>query len=257
MSDIDHEVLARVADRLAQARRVLFITGAGLSADSGLPTYRGIGGLYRGGLTEEGLPIEEILSGAMLQREPALTWKYLHQIGHATAGARPNRGHEVLAALEQRLPEAWLLTQNVDGFHRDAGSRQLIEIHGNLRELQCMDCRRLETVPDLDAVEPLPMCRHCMGLLRPRVVLFGEQLPRREVLVLEGQLSQGFDLVLSIGTSSLFPYIAWPVIQAREAGVPSVEINPGESEVSAIVGERLRSPAAATLEALWERLEGL
>lgn len=101
---------------LQRAERMLIITGAGLSADSGLPTYRGLGGLYNGH-TPEGIPIEAALSGSMLQRNPALCWKYLAELGRACLSAQPNAGHYAIAELQRRKPHCWVLTQNIDGYH--------------------------------------------------------------------------------------------------------------------------------------------
>src|SRR5512134_814058 len=119
---LDPKDIEEVAAILRAAPRVLFITGAGISADSGLPTYRGIGGLYEERVTDEGMPIEALLSGDMFRARPEVTWKYLHQIELACRGAEPNRGHEVLAQLEERLERCVVFTQNVDGLHRAAGS---------------------------------------------------------------------------------------------------------------------------------------
>lgn len=249
----DSSVLDRAAACLAEARRALFVTGAGLSADSGLPTYRGVGGLYDGGATEDGVPIEVALSGPMFRRDPALSWKYIAQIEAACRGARPNRGHEVLAQLQDRL-DAVVLTQNVDGFHTEAGSRQVIEIHGNLRRLKCTRCTWSERVADYRGLQIPPACPRCERLVRPDVVLFGEMLPHAEVAALQTALLRGFDLVCSIGTTSAFPYIAEPVVAAARAGLPSIEINPGESEVSHLVTHRLSMGAAEALEALADRL---
>ena len=115
--------IERVASFLRSASSVLFVTGAGISADSGLPTYRGIGGLYEGAETPEGIPIEEALSGYMMRKNPALTWKYIQQIEAASRGASFNRAHSVLAEAERRFERVWVLTQNVDGLHRMAGSK--------------------------------------------------------------------------------------------------------------------------------------
>src|SRR3546814_7450502 len=125
--------MQRIIKALRQAERILIITGAGLSADSGLPTYRGLGGLYNGE-TEDGLPIEVALSGPTLRRDPALCWKYLAEIGRACLQAEPNAGHVAIAELQRRKSGAWVLTQNIDGFHRRAGSPPdtLIELHGPL-----------------------------------------------------------------------------------------------------------------------------
>ncbi len=252
---LDTATLDAVAAELAEARRVLVITGAGLSADSGLPTYRGLGGLYNG-LTEEGFPIEEALSGAMLRARPAICWKYMRQIGDACKGAGPNEGHRVLARLQERVPHLCVLTQNVDGFHRQAGSRHVIEIHGNLEHLHCMRCSwRLEEGEDL-VESDLPRCPLCGGVVRPSVVLFGEMLPALALRQLDQQLEAGFDAVLSVGTTSVFPYIAAPVRLARRQGRPTVEINPGDTQVSEVVRWRLRAGAAETLLALEQRWGG-
>ena len=245
----------KVARLLAQVRSALFITGAGISADSGLPTYRGIGGLYDSGATEEGLPIEVLLSGQVFARRPDLTWKYLAEIERACRGAVPNRGHEVLALLERRIPRCVVLTQNVDGFHRRAGSKELIEIHGNLHELTCTACAWRERVADYGALTIPPACPACRSMVRPDVVLFGEMLPEPALDRLEKELDLGFDLVVTIGTTSVFPYIAAPVSLARARGVPTVEINPGESEVSDLVDLRIRAGARDALDAIWAALE--
>jgi len=243
--------LERVIDHLSRARSVLFITGAGVSAESGLPTYRGIGGLYERDLTAEGVPIERALSGPMLRVNPALTWKYVHQIESACRGAGFNRAHEVLAKLETCFERCWVLTQNVDGFHRDAGSSCVIDIHGDIHDLRCTRCPFTERVDDYAHLAPLPKCPECGAVLRPGVVLFQEALPEDKVGLLRRELRRGFDMVFSIGTSSLFPYIAEPVLDAASAGRPTVEINPGETEISYDVEVRLVTGAVAACEALW------
>jgi NAD-dependent deacetylase len=241
---------------MADARRALVITGAGLSADSGLPTYRGIGGLYNGD-TDEGVPIEVALSGHALRQNPALCWKYLHQIGDACRQAGPNDGHRALVRLERHFDHLCVLTQNVDGFHRQAGSSDVIEIHGNLEALLCMACPwRLDHVGGTE-LAPVPLCPACGSVLRPNVVLFGEMLPDPAVLRYEQAMSAGFDVVLSIGTTSVFPYIAGPVQVAAQQGLPTVEINPGTSEVSDVVRWRIRVGAAQALVELASRLDGI
>ncbi len=232
------------AGLLRNARRILFITGAGISADSGLPTYRGVGGLYEDGLTVEGLSIEEALSGPMFRARPDLTWKYLAQIERACRGALPNAAHLGIAALESGREQVAVLTQNVDGLHEAAGSRDVIEIHGNLRHLQCTRCGTTQQVEDYAALTIPPACGRCGGMVRPQVVLFGESLPGSALRRLRDALQAGPDLVCTIGTSSVFPYIVEPVWWARQVGIPTVEINPGESEVSAVVQLRLPMGAA-------------
>ncbi len=246
--------LSQVVNHLRHAKRLLVITGAGISADSGLPTYRGIGGLYEDKMTGDKVPIEVALSGEMLRLEPQLTWKYIHQIESACRGAHFNDAHRIIAEMQDRFENVCVLTQNIDGFHRDAGSRNLIEIHGNIHELHCIKCDYDAWVPDYSAIEIPPRCPKCTALVRPRVVLFGEMLPEAALEALYQQFRQGVDVVLSIGTTSVFPYISGPVQQARRAGIPTIEINPGETEVSTIVDHRLRQRAVVAMQNIWSQL---
>lgn len=253
MSAPDPADVQQAADILRGARRVLFVTGAGISADSGLPTYRGIGGLYEDSATEDGVPIELALSGQMLGTDPALCWKHIGRIEEACRGAKHNAAHAFVAEFERRSPETWVLTQNVDGFHRDAGTKNLIEIHGNVHELFCTaktGCGWTATVPDYAALKLPPRCPKCSALVRPAVVLFGEMLPDSAIRALQREATRGFDAVVSVGTTSVFPYIAGPVVVAAKTGIPTIEVNPGESEVSGIVSVRLRAGAAAALGAV-------
>jgi NAD-dependent protein deacetylase/lipoamidase len=254
-SDIDrlNEKIDRVVRMLRHSHSVMFITGAGISADSGLPTYRGIGGLYEEAVVEEGISIELALSGMMMQLEPRLCWKYVAQIERACRGASYNRGHEVLVEMEARFQRTLVLTQNVDGFHRAAGSRNLIEIHGDLRQLRCPHCTHRRHVPDYSELELPPACPECGAILRPDVVLFGEMLPLEKLYKLEQELQRGFDLIFSIGTSSAFDYVAQPILEAQRAGIPTVEINPGVTEVSHLVEVQVPARAAEVLDAVWTR----
>lgn len=247
-----NELLARLRD----ASSVLFITGAGISADSGLPTYRGVGGLYEGTITAEGLPIEEALSNRIFTEDPVLTWRYIRQIEEATRGAAPNLAHSIIAAAEGAKPRVLTLTQNVDGLHARAGSRKLIEIHGNVHRIICTSCARRRTVEHFGNLDELPRCSACGGIERPEIVLFGEPLPRPELVELASEIRKGFDAVISIGTSSAFPYIAEPVYRARMRNALTVEVNPADTAVSEIVEYRLRMRAVAAMSKLEEALVG-
>ncbi|MCB0191337.1 MAG: NAD-dependent protein deacylase [Anaerolineae bacterium] len=245
-----------VASEINKAKRILFITGAGISADSGLPTYRGVGGLYHDQFTEDGITIETALSSTMFKRRPDITWKYLWQLGAACHGAKFNRAHEIIALLQQRKPQSVVLTQNIDGFHREAGSTNLIEVHGHAFDLYCIHCHADFSASDLVdnyEVQPElpPLCPHCGGLIRPNVVLFGEQLSDEAVLGMVELASQPVDLVIAIGTSSSFPYILRPVIDAGYRGIPTVEINPSDTPISDIVTYRLPLRAAEAMEKIW------
>jgi len=252
MSALDHAKIAEVAALLKKARSALFITGAGLSADSDLPTYRGVGGLYEGSETEDGMPIEEALSGRMLAIRPELVWRHISQIEAACRGARPNRGHEVIAALEQRLPRVWTLTQNVDGFHRRAGSRNLIEVHGHIHTMLCTGCEGRFEIEGFHQIDIPPKCGECGAVVRPDVVLFGETLPFRAVAMMRHIGQEGFDIVFSVGTSSLFQYIVDPVLEAKRWGVPTVEINPGPTDLSQMVDYKFAARAAEALDAIFQ-----
>lgn len=245
------DTLDRARMLLRQARRVLVITGAGMSADSGLPTYRGVGGLYDRELTDDGIDIEDALSGAMFQRYPAVSWKYIAQIEQACRGAQPNPGHYALAQLASHYERFCVLTQNVDGFHAGAGSRDVIEMHGNIHHLRCTACGDRHVVENYAALTQLPpRCSVCDGVIRPDVVLFGEMLPDHAVRRYEIGLAQGFDLILSVGTTAVFPYIAAPVEQAAAAGHATVEINPQRTAISRLCDVQLPLNAAQALTAL-------
>lgn len=246
------EQLMRVAEALRQSERILVITGAGLSADSGLPTYRGVGGLYNGN-TEDGPPIERALSGPMLRRDPALCWKYLAQIGRACLSAAPNEGHLAIAQLQHRKPGCWVLTQNIDGFHLAAGSppERLIEIHGTLAPLSCMSCGQPSEDLAGHLSQPLPpRCGTCGGVLRPPVVLFEEMLPEQELSRLQAELARGFDAVVAIGTSASFAYIVQPLLTARQCGGFTAQIDPAVGEMSHLVDVHLPFGASDVLPRL-------
>jgi len=252
---LDRRAVEAAARILARARSVLFVTGAGISADSGLPTYRGVGGLYESDATEEGLPIEVLLSGETFARRPERTWKYLGAIERACRDARPNRAHEAIAALERTKERVVVLTQNVDGLHRAAGSRDVIEIHGDVHDLRCTRCAWGVRVESYEGLDLPPRCPACAAAVRPAVVLFGEMLPAAAVSRLERELARGFDAVFSVGTTSVFPYVAAPVLMARSWGASSVEVNPAETGVSGAVDVRLRAGAAAAMEAVLAALQ--
>jgi NAD-dependent deacetylase len=254
---VEERQISEIVGRLRESRSVLFVTGAGVSADSGLPTYRGIGGLYEQDETDDGIPIEAALSGEMFKRDPAITWKYIHQIESSGRSAGPNRAHEVIAELERRFDRVWTLTQNVDGLHHAAGSEHVIDIHGDVHRLVCTRCGHRWRVTSFAGLDIPPSCPECASLVRPEVVLFGEMLPLDQTKVLQEQLMQGFDAVFSIGTTSVFPYIAEPIIDARRRGALTVEVNPGASQVSHIVDHRLRMWAAAAMDAVVRELDRL
>ena len=247
----DSAGIDQAAAMLTAAQRVLVITGAGMSADSGLPTYRGVGGLYDRELTADGISIEQALSGDMFKRDPAVSWKYIAEIERACRGALPNDGHRALAAMASRFERFCVLTQNVDGFHQSAGSRDVIEMHGAIHRLKCTRCHWHATVENYTRLDTLPpCCPDCSSVVRPDVVLFGEMLPDRALLQYEQALGEGFDLVMVVGTSAVFPYIAAPVQRAAMQRRATMEINPQRTDISEYCDVCLQATAADTLVAL-------
>jgi NAD-dependent deacetylase len=248
-ADLDARA-AQVARRLAGRKRLLFISGAGLSAEAGLPTYRGVGGLYVGADTEHGMPIEEALSGPVFARRPDISWQHIARIERAVRGVKPSAAHLLIAALEQQH-EVVVLTQNVDGLHRAAGSTGVIDIHGDCRELLCTSCTHRETRADYEGLPIPPHCPRCGAIVRPDVVLFEEMLPLHKLDRLRHELARGFDAYFSVGTSSLFPYISDPIIQAARRLRLTVEINPEETPVSQYVEFRFVCSAGQALRAIF------
>ena len=243
----------KVAAAIQHSERIAIFTGAGISTESGLPTYRGVGGLYNDITVDEGLPIEEVLSGGMFARSPEITWKYIAEIERACRGAEANDAHRAILALEA-FAEVWVITQNVDGFHRDAGSTNVIELHGNLADLSCTQCDASFTVGDYSEITIPPICDRCAGMMRPSVVLFGEMLPDAAVAQYDRIFRTGFDLIFAIGTTAGFPYIYEPVAQASRQRVTTIEINPDETPLSHVVTHRFSSGAGPALKSILDAM---
>ena len=237
----------RLTERLRAARRVVVLTGAGMSAESGVPTFRGAGGLWRA------YRPEDLATPEALAKDPVLVWAWYRARQRAIAAAAPHAGHAALARLAATA-SLCLVTQNVDGLHQRAGSRGVVELHGSLWRLTCADrCPRVTAI-DISGVAPdeapLPRCE-CGALQRPGVVWFGERLPEAAVAS-AWEAAASCDLLIAVGTSSVvYPAAALPSV-ARRAGAPLVEINPEETPLTPLATRGLRGPAAAMLPALLE-----
>lgn len=235
----------KLIERLAGARRVVALTGAGVSAESGVPTFRdaqtGLWSRYRA---------EDLATPQAFERDPALVWNWYAWRRSLVDAVAPNPAHRALAALEPRLPEFELITQNVDGLHRRAGSRRLLELHGDLFLTLCS--AEGTPVEDWEETEQAPpLCPRCGAPLRPGVVWFGEMLPQR-VLSQAFELSAGCEIFFSIGTSSLVQPAASLPLCAQEAGAVVVEVNPDPTPLSQIADFALRGNAGEVLPALLE-----
>ena len=227
--------LGLIQQKLASARSVTVLTGAGISADSGVPTFRGADGLWRT------FRAEDLATPEAFTRDPRLVWEWYNWRRELIATKRPNLAHEAVAHMEQRFDRFWLITQNVDGLHRDAGSRKLSEIHGNIWMVRCTQCRRVTENRDVP-IAILPLCSSCNGLLRPHIVWFGEALAEEDLDASEAAL-QSSDLCLIIGTSGLvYPAAGFGSI-AKQAGAFVVEINLDATAQSGIVDAALQGHA--------------
>ncbi len=221
--------------KLSTARSVTVLTGAGISADSGVPTFRGADGLWRN------FRAEDLATPEAFARDPRLVWEWYNWRRELIATKRPNPAHEAVAQMEQQFERFWLITQNVDGLHRDAGSRRLSEIHGNIWMVRCTQCRRVTENRDVP-ITILPLCSHCNGLLRPHIVWFGEALAEQDLEASEAAL-QASDLCLIIGTSGLvYPAAGFGSI-AKQAGAFVVEINLDATAQSGLVDAALQGRA--------------
>ena len=240
---------AELVTRLRAARRVAVLTGAGISAESGVPTFREA----QTGLWARYNP-EELATPEAFRRNPRLVWEWYAWRQERVRQAEPNPGHLALADLERRIAEFTLITQNVDGLHRRAGSQRVLELHGNLFRVKCFDeDQPVENWPDSEDIPP--RCPRCGALLRPDVVWFGEMLPT-SVLRAAEQATANAEVFFSIGTSALVYPAAELPFAALRAGATVVEINPQPTPLSPQVTFSLNGPAGAVLPELAARVWG-
>lgn len=205
------------------AKHILFITGAGISAASGLPTYRGVGGLYAGRTL---LPPEFIMSKWAWKWMPSLVWSHLHKGYKCSKNVEPNIAHDSLVLMEALVDQITVVTQNVDGLHRKAGSSNVIELHGSADMLECRNCGYKNTELNIDTLPALPTCPLCDIPIRPPVVLFGEMLPSQAVVDLERAIMSNPDVVIAVGTTGNFEYVLEPMRVAHKRGKITAVIDP-------------------------------
>ncbi|RPI12642.1 MAG: NAD-dependent deacylase [Lysobacterales bacterium] len=239
--------LDRVARALSGARHVCVLTGAGISAESGIPTFRdALTGLW------ENFRPEELASPEAFEQDPAFVWKWYEWRRELVRRAEPNPGHHALAELARRVPRLTLVTQNVDGLHQRAGSTGVIEYHGNILRDRCV-VEQVVADRSRDVGGELPRCASCGGLLRPDVVWFGEAIPRDALLRADAGAAD-CDVFLSIGTSSLVYPAAGLADEARRRGAFVAEINKDATDLSSRVHAVVRGPSGELLPELLRRL---
>ena len=251
----DDSLPPELTSALSNVRSVGVITGAGISAESGIQTYRGKGGVYDD--PEEGDKTVESLSGETLASDPDRTWRTVARLAEQSQEARPNRGHLALVDIEKNVERFCLLTQNVDGLHRAAGSKSIIEIHGDTFDTVCIGCGARGRVDSPASITKAPQCSGCGGVIRPDVVLFGEMLPMEKLQRIRHEFyNDPPDLVVVAGTSALFPYIAEPVLVARATGRLTIEVNPEPTVLTDAVRWSFRKPAGRDSCRYWRRRSG-
>ncbi len=230
----------------ANYQGIVFFTGAGMSAESGIPTYRGPGGIwtkYRW---------EEVACEQAFRRDPEKVLAFHRERRLGVAACKPNVGHQVIAALEQQHPRVSVVTQNIDGLHHRAGSLLVIELHGSLWRLRCpRDGRHLEIKPGSN----YPDHCECGAWLRPDIVWFGDNLDHNVITRAMESLAD-CDLLVSVGTSgTVWPAAGFPQV-ARQNGAYSLEINPEANELSRLYNQAYRAPAAQVLPRLFPSVTG-
>ncbi|MHC1745410.1 MAG: NAD-dependent deacetylase [Syntrophobacteraceae bacterium] len=209
--------LKTLRERLASARSIAVLTGAGISAESGVPTFRGADGLWRQ------YRAVDLATPEAFAKDPALVWEFYNWRRELLAPLAPNPGHYALVELERRASRFQLITQNVDGLHSLAGSRNVLELHGNIWRVRCTQCERIfedRRVP----LPPLPTCSTCGAMLRPHIVWFGETLDRG-ILTASYAALETCDVMLVVGTSGTVEPAASMGLYAREHGAFLAEVN--------------------------------
>jgi len=225
---------------------VVVLTGAGVSAESGVPTFRGSGGLWRS------YRATDLATPTAFARDPRLVWEFYSWRRELVAACRPNPAHKALAQMERRLPDFTLITQNVDGLHQAAGSQRVVELHGSLWRVRCTRCSYQAEDRRVPLPQLPPRCPRCEGLLRPDVVWFGEALP-------QGVLEQAWaaagraSVMLVVGTSAVVEPAASLPRLAKARGAYLIEINPEETPLSPYADEVIREPAGQALPAWWQQ----
>ena len=243
------EFPAELVSLLRHAPSLAVLTGAGVSQESGLRTFRDA----QTGLWAQYKPTE-LASPEAFQRDPKLVWDWYAWRREAVKGVRPNRGHYALAEIEKRVPTFTLITQNVDGLHRMAGSQHVLELHGNIQRVRCAACYTFTDTWDEDS-ESVPQCAVCGGLLRPDVVWFGEALPRDQ-LEAAVEAARSCHVFLSIGTSGVVQPAASLAFAAHNRGAVVMEINAEQTPLTSKADYVLQGKSGEILPELVEAVWG-
>ncbi len=223
------DLLEQARIQLAQSKRTLVLTGAGISAESGVPTFRGAGGYWRN------LDPMKIATPEAFAKDPTLVWKWYNERRVGLASLKPNPGHEALARLEKQSQDFLLVTQNVDGLHQLAGSEKVVPLHGSLWRVRRTESPIREWEDRRVPLDPIPPRDEDGTLLRPAILWFGEIMPSEHASRIEEFMTAGVDTALIVGTAAQIGYIQWWIAQLSRSGTFLIEVNPEPSEVSALM----------------------
>ncbi len=248
MGDLESEIL-RAAEIVARSRFVVALTGAGISADSGIPTFRGENGLWRR------YRPEDLATPEAFARDPKLVWEWYRWRMEIVFRAKPNPGHYALAELESMGVLKCVITQNVDGLHQLAGSRCVIELHGSIRRVRCTSCSYREEISEPPKEVP-PRCPRCGALLRPDVVWFGEPLPP-QALEKAWELCNLADTIIVVGTSGVVMPAGMLPYLVKQHGGTVIEVNVSPSAITNIADIFLRGRASEVLPKLVDYVKKL
>jgi NAD-dependent deacetylase len=238
----ESNVVEELRERMRAARGVFVLTGAGVSAESGVPTFRGGGGAA----VWKGMPFDVISSAEMVRSNLPEVWEWFDYRRGVVEKCRPNPAHAALASWQGRFESFTLATQNIDGLHAEAGSRGVLELHGSIWRARCLSCAGREDLRRKPSDVRPPVCEECGGRMRPDVVLFGEMLPEA-VWVEAAEGAAASDVCFVVGTSAIvYPAAALP-LAAKRAGAFLVEVNPEPTPLSDACDATLRGPAGEVL----------
>jgi len=235
----DEKRFLSVRKKIQASQRLVVLTGAGVSAESGVPTFRGKEGLWRS------FRAEELATPEAFARQPRLVWEWYAWRMTLIAPLRPNPAHRAIVEMEKMSPDFLLITQNIDGLHYKAGSRRLVELHGSIWRTRCMDCGAKKEIREVPTILP-PRCEVCGGMLRPDVVWFGEEIPR-SALTQSIEAVHACDVMIIAGTSGVVQPAASFGIMASQGGAYVIEVNMEKTPMSDVADEVLLGKAGEIL----------
>ncbi|MFA3783733.1 NAD-dependent deacetylase [Melioribacteraceae bacterium 4301-Me] len=235
-------------ERLNIAKKIVFFTGAGISAESGIPTFRGKDGIWNK------LKPEELANFNAFLKNPDMVWEWYQHRKKIIHESKPNAGHFAIADFQDYFDDVVVITQNIDNLHRRAGSKKIFELHGNIERNYCIDCGTFYNTPELEITEGVPKCKKCGGLIRPDVVWFGEMLPEDQYTQSE-KAAQACDICFVVGTSAVVYPAAFIPLSAKQSGAYMVEINIEHTEFSYYANYSILGEAGKVLPLIVDELK--